>query len=334
MDIVGVREVGADDLGVVATVTFAGNFEHAMGKGHLARAAAAFVLVAEPGKGSSAGLVAQGPGRVGKVYRETASTTVGSFRNGNELTFFISGPGFGNVQSVDVETVASATGLGKRGASAVAAAPPEIRRGTGRSSSSSARSTTRCSTRMCPTSGASSTPRGASTTPSTSPAVGLDPGRLVAFRAKVDGLRAKCPPPDVAEHRPPPAVAATFAWSFFGSNAIGGVGPVHGAGDDVQLDQGRASGHVPDHQLHLPRPAPDRDGHRRHDQLRRRQALDGPTLHAQSPDEPVPDPRHGRAAVRDRPEGRSPGRSRSAGRSDLSDTYVSNCLHTPTWRLR
>lgn len=224
MDIVAVRVVGADNLGVLVTVTFAGNFEQRMGKGHLVHAAAALVLTPKPGKGSSAGLVTQGPGKVGKVYRETASTTVGSFRNGNKLTFFISGPGFGNVQSVYVETVASATGLGKaRATSAASDAPPEIPPGywkiflklhkvdyTPLDVDTSALSCDQLDSLLGAINDAISDPA-------------ADTGGLVALQVKVKTARANCAPP-VAPPPAPPAVLGTLAWHFFSSNEVAGSG--------------------------------------------------------------------------------------------------------------
>jgi len=215
IDIVAVRVVGADNLGVFVTATFAGNFEQAMGKGHLAHAAAALVLVPKPGKGSSAGLVTQGPGQVGKVYRETASTAVGSFRNGNKLTFFISGPGFGNVQSVYVETVASATGLGKaRATSAHSDAPPELPPGFWKiflklhkvdyaplDVDTSVLSCEELDDLLGAINDAISEPDS-------------DTGGLVALQVRAKTARANCSPPA-------PTFGATFGWSFVGTEILG-----------------------------------------------------------------------------------------------------------------
>ncbi len=111
MTIASVDVKGADNLGVFVTATFKGNFAKAIGTGNLKHAAAALVLIPKPGKALSAGLATTGAGPVGKLYRETKSTNIGALRSGNKLTFFILGPGYANVQSVEVETIQSATGL-------------------------------------------------------------------------------------------------------------------------------------------------------------------------------------------------------------------------------
>jgi hypothetical protein len=230
MTITSVDVKAADNLGVFVTATFKGNFQAAMGKGHLAHAAAALLLLPKPGKALSAGLVTVGAGKIGKLYRQTKSTNVGSFRNGNKLTFFVLGPGFANVQSVVAETVQSVAGLG----------PPL--------------STSAVATDVPPFSGPRQWDKFVTLNPidkrvQTADVSGLscpqlqallasinddfrDPYfpanvsgevtvALQAFKQTVTGLLAKCPPPA-------PALAATFAWSFFSSNEVAGTGQFTG----------------------------------------------------------------------------------------------------------
>lgn len=125
LDIVSVRATGEERLGLVVTVRFRGNIERALGRGHLKRAVVALVL--RPKKSSRrrrAGLVTQGAGVVrrkrrlgnGKVvrvatttakdWRTTRSRIVGVIRDGRELTFFISGPGFDAVSSIEIKAFA------------------------------------------------------------------------------------------------------------------------------------------------------------------------------------------------------------------------------------
>ena len=125
LDIRSVTATGEEGLGLVVTVRFRGNIERALGRGHLKRAVVALVL--RPKKSSRrrrAGLVTQGAGVVrrkrrlgnGKVvrvatttakdWRTTRSRIVGVIRDGRELTFFISGPGFDAVSSIEIKAFA------------------------------------------------------------------------------------------------------------------------------------------------------------------------------------------------------------------------------------
>jgi hypothetical protein len=124
MDITSVQVTGTDSLGVFVKVTFKGDIEQSIGRGQLAGAAVALVLQADPKKGLSAGLVSEGPGKLGTLRRESRSTRVGAFREGNTLTFFILGPGFGSVKKVEVETVLKTGELGKL--ASVRSAPPYL----------------------------------------------------------------------------------------------------------------------------------------------------------------------------------------------------------------
>ncbi|MCI0634582.1 MAG: hypothetical protein L0206_11800, partial [Actinobacteria bacterium] len=125
LDVIGVRVVGEPGLGVVVTATFRGNFEQRVGRGHLKNALAALVLVPKPGAGLPAGVVTAGKGPVGAVLERTSSETLGAVRDGRTVTFFVGGPGFENVASVEVHTLAKAAGLAGRAAAGVGG-PPEV----------------------------------------------------------------------------------------------------------------------------------------------------------------------------------------------------------------
>jgi hypothetical protein len=125
LDVVSVRVVGESGLGVFVTATFRGNFEKRVGRGHLKTALAALVLVPKPGAGVPAGVVTAGKGPVGTVLARTSSETVGAVRDGRTVTFFVGGPGFESVESVEVRTLAKAPGLAGR-ASARAHDVPEV----------------------------------------------------------------------------------------------------------------------------------------------------------------------------------------------------------------
>jgi hypothetical protein len=111
LDVVSVRVVGEPGLGVFVTATFRGNFEQRVGRGHLKTALAALVLVPKPDAGIPAGLVTAGKGPVGTVLEHTGTEAVGAVREGKTVTFFVAGPGFENVASVEVRTLAKAPRL-------------------------------------------------------------------------------------------------------------------------------------------------------------------------------------------------------------------------------
>jgi len=226
MTIASIDVKGSDNLGVFVTATFRGNFAKTIGTGNLKHAAAALVLVPKPGKALSAGLVTIGAGPVGKLYRETKSTDVGAARNGNKLVFFILGPGYANVQSVEVETIQSATGL-PRATSAVSQDIPNFGPRLWDKFISLHPIDHHVQT---------ADPSGLSCPELKNMLASIDedladPGfhvtvepdvkaALSKFRDTVQGLYDKCAPPVTT----PPAVVGTFAWSFFGSNEVAGTG--------------------------------------------------------------------------------------------------------------
>lgn len=126
LDVVSVDVAGQEGIGLFVTVTFKGNFEQAVGRGHLKDAYAALVLVPEKGKGAPAGVITQGAGPLGRVYRHTKSKDVGAVRDGKALTFFVAGPGAGNVATIQVLTRAQAPKGAKRTPAAAAEEIPYI----------------------------------------------------------------------------------------------------------------------------------------------------------------------------------------------------------------
>jgi len=230
MTIASLDVKGADNLGVFVTATFEGNFAKTIGTGHLTHAAAALVLVPKPGKALSAGLVTTGAGPVGKLYRETKSTDVGAARNGNKLVFIILGPGYANVQSVEVETIRSATGL-PVSTSAVSFGAPNFGPRLWDKFISLHPIDHHVQT---------ADPSGLSCPELKDMLASIDqdlddPGfhintepdvkaALGKFRSTVQGLYDKCPPPAP----PPPAVLGTLALHFFSSNEVTGTGQFTG----------------------------------------------------------------------------------------------------------
>jgi hypothetical protein len=106
LDIASVHVVGEEGLGLFVTVTFKGNLQQRIGRGHLKDALVALVLQPMPGAGASAGLVTAGAGSIGETFRKTASKDVAVIRDGRRLHFVVLGPGFGHVESISVRTFA------------------------------------------------------------------------------------------------------------------------------------------------------------------------------------------------------------------------------------
>ncbi len=104
LDIVSVHVVGEEGLGVFVTVTFKGNIQQRIGRGHLKDALVALILRPKSGDALPAGLVTAGTGPVGKISGRTTSEQVAVVREGRRLHFMILGPGFGNVETVEVKT--------------------------------------------------------------------------------------------------------------------------------------------------------------------------------------------------------------------------------------
>jgi hypothetical protein len=133
LDIRSVRYWGEEGLGLFVLVHFAGNLEQAIGHGHLTNAAVGIVIHPKPGTGQASGLVTMGARSVvgtirisptktlqvtttaEKDFRHTRSAKVGIVRNRNDAFFFVLGPGFSNVASVEAKSFASLVpGAGRR----------------------------------------------------------------------------------------------------------------------------------------------------------------------------------------------------------------------------
>ncbi len=120
IDIVSVRAVGEENLGLLVTVTFKGNFEQLIGRGHLKNGLVALVLRPKTTAQLPAGLVNEGA--VDTDLRRTRSEVVGAVRDGRELTFFVAGGGYSNVQTVEVRAFANLSAAPR----STADAPPTL----------------------------------------------------------------------------------------------------------------------------------------------------------------------------------------------------------------
>jgi hypothetical protein len=106
IDIVSVHVVGEEGLGVVVVVTFRGNVEKALGRGHLKQGLVAVILQAKSSSQKPAALATRGTSK-SAVLRKTRSEQVGAVRNGRTITFFIGGGGFSSVARIDVRSFAN-----------------------------------------------------------------------------------------------------------------------------------------------------------------------------------------------------------------------------------
>jgi hypothetical protein len=230
MDITKVTVTGAENVGVFVTVNFRGNVEQEIGKGALANAAAALILEPRKKGVASAGLVSDGPGKIGSLHRSTHSTDVGAFREGNKLTFFVEGPGYSNVKAVQVETVMKTGSL--RTLASSRDIPQMVPRTWDRFISLHP-----MDTHKTPAAAAAlSCPELEELLQSIDqdlddPYFALNAGSsivisLYKFRDTVKGLLAKCPP---AGTTTTPSVSATFAWSRFSTDEVAGSGKFTGA---------------------------------------------------------------------------------------------------------
>jgi hypothetical protein len=106
LDIRSITITGEAGLGVVVTVTFRGNLQAAIGRGHLRTALVGLLLEPKSSTQKAVALATRAAGRVGETLSSTASTQVGAVRRGNRLTFFVFGPGLENVGSISVRDFA------------------------------------------------------------------------------------------------------------------------------------------------------------------------------------------------------------------------------------
>lgn len=106
LDIVSVTARGDRSAGLMVTVKFRGNFQKAMGRGHLKRGLAALVMrPAAKGKRPT-GILTTGAGKVGTTLRRTASDDVGVVREGRSLTFFVTGRALEGIKTIEVKAFA------------------------------------------------------------------------------------------------------------------------------------------------------------------------------------------------------------------------------------
>ena len=104
--IVSVRALGADSVGMTVTVTFAGNVEQALGRGHLKTAVVAVLLRPKDAKAPIRGVATLGGGAIGQTYALHAKGA-GVVRDGRRLFFFVPGSGSSSVAKVDVKAFAA-----------------------------------------------------------------------------------------------------------------------------------------------------------------------------------------------------------------------------------
>lgn len=108
LHIVSVGVAAQDPSGLVVTVTFRGNLQQAIGRGHLKNAAVVMILKPKmAGSAAAAAVLTQGPGAIGQTLRKTRSTDVGVVRTGRIFEFFIHGPGASQVGQVLVKSFAT-----------------------------------------------------------------------------------------------------------------------------------------------------------------------------------------------------------------------------------
>jgi hypothetical protein len=108
LDIVSVKAAAVPSAGMVVTVTFAGNLQHALGQGNLKRGLVAVILKARPELHlQPAFLATRGGGAIGETLHKTHSANVGVVRDGRRFTFFIGGPGAENVARIEVKSFAA-----------------------------------------------------------------------------------------------------------------------------------------------------------------------------------------------------------------------------------
>ena len=104
MDIVSVHAIGEEGLGMMAVVTFRGNIEKTLGRGHLTQGLVAMSLRPKDASHTPAVLATRGTG-IDVVFRKTRSEEVGAVRNGRQIMFFINGGGYSTVAGVEIKSV-------------------------------------------------------------------------------------------------------------------------------------------------------------------------------------------------------------------------------------
>jgi hypothetical protein len=122
LDLVSVRAIGEEGLGVVVIATFRGNIQKALGRGHLKRGLVAMILRPRNADLAPAMLATRGTS-IRAVLRRTRSTQVGAVRSGRTIMFYVAGGGYSNVGRVEVRSFAS---LPLSSSRALAAGPPTL----------------------------------------------------------------------------------------------------------------------------------------------------------------------------------------------------------------
>lgn len=118
LDIARIQASGKEGLGVVVEVTFKGNAERRLGRGHLKRAGVAVILRPKSSRVRSTVLATAGAGLKQRLLIRSRSKKVGAVRDGRKLTFFLRGSGFSGVKDIDVKSFASLPKAKRRARSA------------------------------------------------------------------------------------------------------------------------------------------------------------------------------------------------------------------------
>jgi hypothetical protein len=114
LDIAATKVTGAEGQGVQVEVTFKGNLERRLGRGHLKRAAIAVILRPKSRSSRPTVLATRGAGLRQRLLRRSRSKKVGALRNGRKLTFFLRGNGFSGVDAVEVKAFPRLPRQGRR----------------------------------------------------------------------------------------------------------------------------------------------------------------------------------------------------------------------------
>jgi hypothetical protein len=123
LDVVSLRAIGEEGLGVVVVATFRGNVEKALGRGHLAQGAVAMILRPKNPALAPAVLATRGTSP-DAALRKTRSEQVGAARSGRTIMFFVGGAGYSNVGHVEIRSFGRLP-LGS-GRAAAAGGPPQL----------------------------------------------------------------------------------------------------------------------------------------------------------------------------------------------------------------
>src|SRR5215208_1391091 len=122
LDLVSVRAIGEEGLGVFVVATFRGNVQKLLGRGHLEDGLVAMLLRPKKAGLTPSMLATRGTSRRA-VLRRTRSTKVGAVRTGRTIMFYVAGGGYSNVGRVEVRSFAS---LPIGSSRALAAGPPKL----------------------------------------------------------------------------------------------------------------------------------------------------------------------------------------------------------------